>query len=265
VAVLILTPRQVSELEDLSQAATALGWSVFQLRNWRIKPIHNETTIAVYGEHLFVEAIAQQLGLSLLEPPVDWLPQLPVEYRLREVRLSELKLLEESWFPAFIKPADDKCFSAQVFDTQNDFPSTDLLPPTTPILISEPVIWEVEFRCFIREKQCATLSVYKRYGESVQTTENLWLAGEGEISEANSFIKSLLIDVRVSIPPSVVIDIGRIQGRGWSVIEANPSWASGIYGCNPYEVLYTIARGCRVSSILNEEDKKWVIIRNDDI
>jgi hypothetical protein len=64
VAVLILTPRQVSELEDLSQAATALGWSVFQLRNWRIEPIHNETTIAVYGEHLFVEAIAQQLGLS---------------------------------------------------------------------------------------------------------------------------------------------------------------------------------------------------------
>ncbi len=260
-AVLILTPRQVSESEDLSRAAIALGWLVIQLQNWRIEPIHNETTIAVYGEHLFVEAIAQQLGLSLLEPPIDCLPQLPIEYRLREVRLSELKLLEESWFPAFIKPADDKCFSPQVFNTLNDFPPTDLLSSTTPILISEPVIWEVEFRCFIREKQCATLSVYKRYGEFIQSTENLWSADEDEISEANSFIKSLLEDEKVSLPPSAVIDIGRIQGRGWAVIEANPSWASGIYGCDPIEVLLTIARGCRWSNTLTSKEKRWIIER----
>jgi hypothetical protein len=80
-----------------------------------------------------------------------------------------------------------------------------------------------------------------------------------EFTEAQSFVESLLLDPQVSAPPSVAIDIGFIQGKGWAVIEANPSWGAGIYGCEPREALYTVARGCR--TFLTDEDKKWVIER----
>jgi hypothetical protein len=37
-----------------------------------------------------------------------------------------------------------------------------------------------------------------------------------------------------------VIDLGYIEDRGWAVIEANESWFSGVYGCDPFAVLETI-------------------------
>jgi hypothetical protein len=80
-AILILTPRQVPDAEELANTAKVLGWTVYQLQNWRVDPIPNATKIAVYGEHLFVEAIAQQLGLSLLKPSFDWLGRSFIHYR----------------------------------------------------------------------------------------------------------------------------------------------------------------------------------------
>lgn len=59
----------------------------------------------------------------------------------------------------------------------------------------------------------------------------------------------------------MVVDIGRMPDKGLAVIEANPSWGAGIYGCEPREVLYTIARGCRTSITLTVEDKQWIIER----
>lgn len=43
-----------------------------------------------------------------------------------------------------------------------------------------------------------------------------------------------------SIRQFVVLDIGTISGRGWAVVEANAAWGSGIYGCDPMEVLGVI-------------------------
>jgi hypothetical protein len=264
-AVLILTPRQVPDADELAISAQNVGWTVCRLRNWRVDPIPNETEIAVYGEHLFVEAIAQQLGLSLLEPPLDWLERLPGEYLKRRVRFSKLGELAHAWFPSFIKPADDKSFTAQVYQTYSDFPDVYNLPPSTPVLISEPVSWEVEFRCFIRDRQFFTISAYKRYRELLESELNPWYADADESRAAISFIQTILMDRRILIPPSLVIDIGLMEGNGWAVIEANPAWASGIYGCDPLEVLYTIARGCRPSLGLTIDDSIWVIQRTDDV
>ena len=258
---LILSPRHIPDLAALIEAAVAEGWSVRHLQSWRIDELPDEKNIAVYGEPLFVAAIAQQLSLALLEPPFNWLSQLPRQYLKREVKQSELGLMKNEWFPAFIKPADDKCFSAKVYIAPDDFPTMEYLAKTTPILISEPVEWEIEFRCFVCDRHCVTLSIYERNGEFARASDGSWPADQNELAEAQSFINSVLADSQVAVPPSTVIDIGRIQGKGWAVIEANPSWGAGIYGCKPREVLYTIARGCRTSITLTSEDKKWIIDR----
>jgi hypothetical protein len=261
--ILILSPRHIPDSESLLEAATAAGWSVRRLPNWRIEAIPDEKNIAAYGEPLFVAAIAQQLSLALLEPPFAWLSQLPRKYLKREVRLSELGLMTKERFPAFIKPADDKCFPAKVYVTRDDFPSVDYLASNTPILISEPVVWEVEFRCFIRDRRCVTISVYERNGELAQASDSSWPVKENELGEALAFISSFLNDPRVSLPPSVAVDIGRMTDKDWAVIEANPSWGAGIYGCEPREVLYTVARGCRTPETLTVEDKQWIIERTE--
>jgi hypothetical protein len=48
----------------------------------------------------------------------------------------------------------------------------------------------------------------------------------------------------VVLPEAVVIDVGIIEGRGWAVLEANAAWCSGIYGCDPAEVLRVVERAC---------------------
>lgn len=259
--ILLLTPRHIPDSAVLLEAAIAEGWSVYRLQSWRINELPDEKAIAVYGEPLFVAAVAQQLSLALLEPPFDWLAQLPHQYLKREVQPSKLGLMKHEWFPAFIKPADDKCFPAKVYEKLSDFPATEYLAKTTPILVSEPVDWEMEFRCFICDGRCATISIYERNGELAQTSEGSWPAAENELADAQSFINSMLADTQISLPPSTVIDIGCIRGRGWAVIEANPAWGAGIYGCEPREVLYTVARGCRTVNTLTDEDKRWIIDR----
>lgn len=64
------------------------------------------------------------------------------------------------------------------------------------------------------------------------------------MKEAKEFCQKLLIDKAVKIPPAVVIDVGKLTGFGWSIVEANSAWASGICGCDPWQVLSTIKRAC---------------------
>jgi len=44
------------------------------------------------------------------------------------------------------------------------------------------------------------------------------------------------------VPAAISLDVGTIRGRGWAVVEANGAWGSGIYGCNPDEVLNVISQ-----------------------
>ncbi|MBN1317731.1 MAG: ATP-grasp domain-containing protein [Anaerolineales bacterium] len=261
--ILIASPRVIDDTETIIAAAEEQNWSICRPRYWRIDEQPDGENFVVYGEPLFAAAVAQQLSLILLEPQFDWLSSLPPHYLKREIRSSNLGSMLADWFPAFIKPAGDKCFPAQVYPSQNDFPELEYLAPTTPILISEPVNWEIEFRCFIRERQCKTFSIYARNGELAQAADGSWPTESHEKAKAESFINALLADPDVSLPPSVTIDVGRIEDRGWAVIEANPSWGSGIYGCDPYQVLDTIARGCRTIETLTDENIKWVVERPD--
>src|SRR5439155_23989040 len=117
----------------VDRAARAAGWSVERLATWRVPEWLRGQDVALYGEPLFAAVVAQDLGLALLEPPFDWLPTLPAEYLRREVRFAILGEARQLQQPAFVKPADDKCFLPAVFRSGEQLPSEEVLPGGTPV------------------------------------------------------------------------------------------------------------------------------------
>ena len=146
-----------------------------------------------------------------------------------------------------------------MYTTGAELPDAEKVPDTTLVFTAEPVSWEIEFRCYICDRQVMTLSSYLREGELTRTDEGVWEASQEEHEEARAYIETLLADAEVEIPPAIVIDIGKIHDRGWAVIEANSSWGAGIYGCDPEKVLLVLARACIRRDHLSEEDKKWAL------
>lgn len=107
-----------------------------------------------------------------------------------------------------------------------------------PVLISEVVSWENEFRCFILDRMLQTFSIYARFGELQQETG--YEHSENEEQGLRRFLTELLADSSVHLPRATVIDIGWITGRGWAVIEQNAAWGAGIYACDPEQCLAVI-------------------------
>jgi len=83
---LILSPRYSDDSITLRRAAIALGWDVMRLASWRCPADFELEEPVLYGEPLFNTAVAEQLGLTLIEPPEDFLARLPREYVHRGVR-----------------------------------------------------------------------------------------------------------------------------------------------------------------------------------
>lgn len=230
---LILTPRYSDDSQSLWRVATHLGWRVERLVNWRLSDdLKQASEPVLYLEALMAEAIAEQLGVRLVSPPNNWLPNLPEEYRKRWVYLSTLGEVRQSGKQAFVKPPNDKSFPALVY-AAGDLPSD--YADETPVLIAEVVHWDKEFRCFILNRALKTFSVYLRDGEL--QSENDFAHTNEEEGEVRDFIEMVLSDERVQIPSATVIDVGVIRGRGWAVIEQNAAWGAGLYGCDPAQAL----------------------------
>ncbi len=146
---LILPPRYTPDSIAVRGAAVEAGWHVERLASWRIPPDKSLHQPALYGESLFGAVVADQVSLALYEPPFAWLAELPFEYVSRDIRFCDLAEAGKVAHTAFIKPADDKCFPAKVYPDGASLPSLEILPDTTPVLISEPVEWNIDFRFFV--------------------------------------------------------------------------------------------------------------------
>lgn len=250
---LILSPRHTPDSNTLWKAALNLGWKINRLYKYRIEDNTADSTAKIYGENLFVEVIAQQLGIALIAIPPSWLATLPTEYLKRKVELKRLKDCRSFTEKLFIKPASGKLFDARVYDSGTELPSSDIQDDKTPVLVSEPVTWAKEFRCFIKQQRLMTLSAYSLVGE-------LHLdASPQEFADAENFCRKLLNDTNIHLPPSIVIDIGIIKDRGWAVVEANPTFASGIYNCDPAKVLDCLEFACFPANGISDDLKQWMV------
>lgn len=230
---LIFTPRYTEDSQSLWKAAASLGWNVERLTSWRIPESFRQLPEPVlYCEALFGPTLAEQLGLRLIDPPEDWLVRLPMPHKLREISLTTLGQARQSTHAAFVKPPNDKSFPAGVY-VGADLPTE--FPDDMPVLVSEVVTWEKEFRCFILDRTLCTYSLYSRYGELQRDAD--FASAPDEDADVEAFINTLLADENVDLPRATVVDIGLIQGKGWACVEQNAAWGAGIYGCTPSTVL----------------------------
>lgn len=111
----------------------------------------------------------------------------------------------------------------------------------------------------MRDGEIATFSPYSRRSVLIQDASGNWLATDEETEQAVSLCRRFLENFATSLPPSFVIDVGEIVGRGFAVVEANPCFTSGIYGCDASQVLSVVERAC--VSKLTAEDEQWSIQR----
>jgi hypothetical protein len=255
---LVLSHRYSPDSNALFGAALAAGWDVERLHSFRCPEGLAARDPVFYGETLLADAIMEDLEIVLLEPTADWLPRLPHHHRLRDVRLTTLEEALTIRERVFIKPTDEKCFPAKVYADGAALKADPVLPLDLPVLVSEPVVFEVEFRFFILERHVAALSPYIRGGDIARSAAGDWEASPEEIEGASTAICALLEDPEVELPPAVVVDMGRMKGRGWGVVEANAAWASGLCGCDPASVLAVLQRAAVPRGLLSAADQRWM-------
>ncbi len=245
--ILITQPRvgkSHNEIIALQMAAESLGWEVYPCEySWRLPDelLASGKVGVPYGSQLFCETIAQQMGWKLLLNSFDWLAKLPEEYVKRKVEFMTLgeamKLSEKK----FIKPADDKVFEAKVYAPGELIPHADI-PLDTPTLVSEIVQFDLEYRCFVLPKK--TVRTWSNYICFEHLAEpKFWHMISLDDEDPRDFVEHLLFDNEETAPS--VIDVGRIPGKGMAIIETNPAWASGLYGCDPVAALKVMAAACK--------------------
>ena len=232
---LLLSQRHTDDDQALWRAAVQRGWQVERARGIRV-PAIEDADIVIYVEALFAPEIARALGRTLLDPPEDWLVQLPAEFRQRDVRLmtlGEARTLREA---SFIKPPNDKSFAAQVYGSGAELPVE--FDDAMSVLVAEPIRWEREYRCFVLDGQVLACSPYLRSGRLARFDGYAFT--DEERAEVIAFAQQVAADERMDLPRAIALDVGIIAGRGWAVVEANGAWGAGIYGCEPGPVLDVI-------------------------
>lgn len=232
---LLMSSRHTEDNQALWRAAIRRGWSVARARGIHLPEIDN-SEIIIYVEALYAPVIARMIGRQLLDPPEDWLVRLPYEFRQRSIRLTTLEQARTITEKVFVKPPNDKSFAARVYESGESLPSE--FDGDTPVLVSEPVQWESEFRCFCLDGKVKTVSPYLRSGIHAKLSN--YEASKAELQAATTFAEAVLAATHPMTPGAVVLDVGQMADRGWAVVEANGAWGSGIYGCDPEEVLDVI-------------------------
>lgn len=232
-----------NEILAIQTAAHQAGWETIGAPSgWRLPDnvIGSGAKGAPYGSQTFCEVIAQQMGWQLKQNSFDWLAKVPQDFLKRRVEfmtLREAKLIKEV---KFIKPADDKCFPAQVYQP-GEFQPHEVIAEDYPVLVSDPVQFDIEYRCFMNGARVKTWSNYLFYGEindpRFHHMVNL------DYPHPVDFVHDLMNRSDIDCEPCV-IDVGIIRGKGMAVIETNQAWASGIYGCDPDGVLTILEASC---------------------
>lgn len=251
---IILSPRFSSDSQDLWRAANKCNWNIHRAINYS-QP-EDISDCCCYGELTFCDIMAERCQLSLLDPSNYFLKYLPKRFTKRDICGCDKDDFEYYFnlykSKVFVKPANDKVFQYGVYHKASDVP-LKYLSDDCPILLSNVVEWETEIRLYCLDGRVSTAASYRYIGD---------LPEEQEIKEATEFGEQVLSYSSFALnglPSAVVLDVGRITGEGWAVVEANQAYASGIYeGADPEKVLEIVYRSAGKSDKLMERDRQFI-------
>ena len=230
-------------------------------RGWRVHALDEYPDVSVTGDRTFyggsdrAAEYATRFDLALFEPLLDLLARVPLDLRLRDIRFCTLRELSRLQGPLFVKPADPiaKVFDAGVYRRLDDLLARGL-DRETPVLVSEPIEWTSEFRCFVCDGQVVAWSPYLSFGRPVWKPQS---AGRLPAS-LKSFCGRLIERMGDALPPAFVVDIGVVDDGGWAVVEFNPAWCSGILGADVEGALIAIRRSARWAMRSTAADRRWI-------
>lgn len=224
--ILVVPERADVERDAVSEAWRAGGGSVLRLGRFWDPPPLERARVRPYGNDAFCLVLAQKLGLEPISPPDDLLGHLEPELLGRRIELVTLADIDRLAYPCFVKSAVPKLFAARVYASVDALrEETRGLEPDTLLIASEIVEFENEVRCFVLAGEVVTLAAY-----------------EGEVPVLDA-ARQLATRVAASslVPRTCVLDVGRMRGRGWALIEANASWGAGLNGCDGFAAARCIA------------------------
>lgn len=230
---LILTPRHTPDAQALWRAALLRGWEIERLARWEIPPYLKRKGIepVLYAEALFGATLAADLGVNILEPDADWLCKLGSFYTKRRITLSTHGEASQSSVPIFVKTPNEKGFPPGVY--ARGVPGYREIPGSydsdTVVLVSEPVHFTSEYRCFVLDGRVRTTSLY--------TWARAPMPDPPMLAEPWRFVVEMLRACADTLPRACVVDVGFITDRGWAIVEANSACGAGIYDCDPDAVL----------------------------
>jgi len=265
VPIVILAPRVTDDSRAMWKCCLELGWRVQRFSGWRVPDglVGDDEPVIIYGEPLFAEAVADQLGVALLEPVVTWLPSVSRDYTKRRIELMTLAEARREKSAQFVKPADGKVFDPKVYSSGAELPTDENVDGGLQVLVSDIVDYRLEVRSFVCDRELVTMSPYWRNDALAQDSDGAWPFLEKEEAEARAFIETILADQSVKLPPACTLDVGKMADGEWSIIEANPAWGAGLYGCEPMKVLPCL-QPCFVKvDALSDGQAKWVSLRRD--
>ncbi len=252
--VLLFAPRGTETDRRLAVAAYRRGLPVERALRWVPPDGARPGCAHVYAGPLFADAVSRALALGLLEIPDDWMARLPRELTSRRIEATTLGVARRRRGPAFVKPPADKTFPARVYRDGDDLPGPDAADADTPVLVCEVVRFTVEFRLFVLDGEVRAASRYAVDGDVAVAPP----AACPEFREAEAFARDVCAATRDTLPNASVVDIGRVDGRGWAIVEANAAWASGGYACDDDGVLDVVLRASGPLDEVAERDRRFL-------
>lgn len=243
---LVLSPRFSTDSENFWRAAVGAGWNIHRAIRYRVP--EGVELPCVFGEVAFCDIMAERLDLGLLEPPNTWLGTLPEEMVKRELWCGTVADLGRVTSRSFVKPANDKVFSFGVYEKGSDVP-TKYVDLSCPIIVSEVVAFDIEVRFHLLDGEIVAASQYRLVQADVTEDQAVELA--------TAFIRPYLKGL--DLPSSVVVDVGHIEERGWAFIEANQTYASGVYyQASHSTILPALLRSSGPRHLVKESDKRFL-------
>jgi hypothetical protein len=259
VPLLVVHSRFSRDSRILRETAQQQGWETLRLDGWQL-PDWLDTEIrdvAIFATMPDATDIAERFSRTLVGCGPDWLPSLPQRFLNRKIRLTTLGDALTLPQGSFIKSAISKHISGKLWSPADLQKATERLHPELLVLVAEPVQFLLEFRCFVAGREIATVSPYRRFDQVFDETRPSINQTSDETDAARGFAETVIRSANVECPPAFVVDVGYIKGQGWAVVEANECWASGIYYCDPINVLGVLRQACIPANPRTDTHVKW--------
>lgn len=257
--------KQNYELRAIRKVALEAGWEVAKIysynKDFKELKAMEDCQFFTYGTIAFTDLVDQELGLNLADVPMwSLMDEMPSFLTRRNCGCDSIKniaqrLENES---LFVKPVREKEFEARVYIGPKELP--DYLSANSLAIWSDPVTYEMEVRSFVLNGKRLDSSPYMVDMEPIEIIEpddTYWDKAEFAISNSRNFPFGHFFEMvdglntffdmweifepckGLDLPSTYVLDLGYREGR-WEVIEFNNAHSSGLYDCDPVDVLKCI-------------------------